>query len=84
MGQAELWMFCCPKSGGCKPVVDNDHSLVCYAGRGGVCPGLKMWQNSYWSGGSVGGRAPGYHACRRQHGKVWSREPETSVNVGFV
>lgn len=40
MGQAELWMFCCPKSGGYKPVVDND--LVCYVGRSGVCPGLKM------------------------------------------
>lgn len=84
MGQAELWMFCHPKCGGCKPVVDNDHSVLCFAGRGGVYPGLKMQKNSCWSKGSVGRRPPGYHACRRQHRKVWSQEPGTSVNAGFV
>lgn len=65
VGQAELWMFCCPKYGGCKPVLDKDHSLVCCAGRGSVCPGLKMWKNSCWSRGSVGRRPPGYHVCWR-------------------
>lgn len=84
VGQAELWMFCHPKRGGCKPVVDNDHSVLCCAERGGICPGLKMQKNSCWSKCSVGRRPPGYHACRRQHRKVWSQEPGTSVNAGFV